>query len=717
VKNAKVEACRFAAVGLSALGLAACVVPATSSLETEPSDEPPTSREEPVGIDPSWDDEAAGDGCAVDELLAPHAYGAKAKTLLTGAPLDAAELAKLEADPTALAAMIDGWLDTPEGRDVLERFFMTAFQQTGGNRDSLFHLLGQRPTGTGKFTAPASATADVLLNENLAESFARTAAWMVLEGKSLRDVMTTDTYLMTTAQMVFTAYLDDDVVGDDGNHTIRTTANRFPTIKLVRNAADAPPLEQALDPSSNAFATFWHAGLADLPASCGVKATEALDTTAPIGSLFRLAPGISPSYYVFSHLVLGRQQRVRRTDGAAGCQTTAVNQRPLLERSDFSDFRPVRIRRPDEGEATTRFFRVDALRGADELVLHTEHAGFLSSLGFLSTWPTNEDNSSRVTVNQALIVALGRSFDGVAVTDFSPEGLSAEHAEPGSECYGCHQTLDPMRDFFRGSRSNHYGDQLDESLRGKSTDFVFGGVQAQGAGLRDLASLLANHPAVASAWTQKLCTFANAAPCPEGPELDRVVGAFVASDLDVRVLVTELFASPLVSGARCLDDLDAGTTATIARRSTFCRALSTRTGIEDVCGHRSPSVEASPLQRAVRLAVGSVPDDAFSRGVIEPIAIADTSLFTRANVEAACGELAERGLDTIFPHLDRGKVVEELVTRIMGLPEGDPRRAEALAIVDEHLEKATAEGARERDALASALAMACMAPTLTGVGF
>jgi hypothetical protein len=53
----------------------------------------------------------------------------------------------------------------------------------------------------------------------------------------------------------------------------------------------------------------------------------------------------------------------------------------------------------------------------------------------------------------------------------------------------------------------------------------------------------------------------------------------------------------------------------------------------------------------------------------------------------------------------------------MGLPTGDPRRAEALAVVNEHLDSAVEGGASEETARASAFAMACMAPTLTGVGF
>jgi hypothetical protein len=321
-----------------------------------------------------------------------------------------------------------------------------------------------------------------------------------------------------------------------------------------------------------------------------------------------------------------------------------------------------------------------------------------------------------VTINQTLIVALGKSFDGDAVTDFSPP-LDGEHAEPGSECYGCHQTLDPMRDFFRASYTNFYGQQLDPDRVNLDATFIFGGMQMEGNGVADLAAGLATHPDFPYAWAHKLCYYANSAPCVEGEELDRIVGAFKESDLDFRVLVRELFSSPLVTGDVCLDGVDAGTTATISRRSTFCNVLSQRLGVEDICGVRTHFRDGTTLQNKVRDAVASVPDDAFSRAVVEPVVIGETGLFSRANKEVACVQAAQNGYVDAFGDASSDEATDTMVTTLMGLPKSDPRHAEALTILRDHVTEAVTAGKTEVEALESAFVLACMSPSVAGIGF
>lgn len=704
---------RAATTVASLLALAA--LPACGE-ETAPDDDGPVDpvTEDPKPVD--WQPGGDAGSCNLDALLPPYAYGAKVKTLLTGLPLTDAELAELSADPTRLRAMIDGWLAMPEAEPVLTRFFMTAFQQTGGDRVSLFNLLGRSASATGFFNGPRSPNADEMLNANFAESFARTVVQLVEEGRPFSEVLTTDELMMTTAQMAFLAFTDDEVVDDQEGHTVRRSAGHFDTLKLVRDAAAAPPLEEALDPDSPSFGTFWHAELANLPAACNVAATQTIDTTQNVAGQWRLGGNVTPSYFVFSAILLGRHQGVLRHQ-QTNCNTGASNKTPLISRADFSDWRMVKVRRPAEGEPTTLFYDVPGLRGASELVLHTERVGFHTSLGFLSTWPTNEDNSARVTINQALIVALGKSFEGVAVTDFSPEALDAEHAAPGSECYGCHQTLDPMRDFYRGSYSNFYGQQLSEERADIEADFVFRGVQTQGVGVRDLGAILASHPDFPSAWAHKLCYYATSGPCVEGEELDRVVDAFVASDLDFRVLVAELFASPLVTGNACVAGVDAGSAASIARRSTFCSALSARTGVEDLCGLSTHFRDGTPLQNEVRDAVASVPDDAFSRAVVEPVVISETSMFSRANAEAACVLAAQNGFAEMFGEATAEEATLRMTSELMGLPPSDPRHEAALEILRDHVAEVLSVGKTESEALQSAFVLACMSPSVAGVGF
>ncbi|MFO0554458.1 MAG: hypothetical protein U0271_39110 [Polyangiaceae bacterium] len=695
---------------LLALALSACDAGPNTRHDPPPGDDPP----DPTPVD--WEPAGPTGECNVDSLLEPHAYGAKVKTLLTGLPLTDEELVALDQDPDALKPMIEGWLALPEATQVLERFFMLAFQQTNGDTTALFTLFGRSTSTSGFFKNPTSPRAHEMLLQSFAESLARTAARFVKEGRSFSEVLTTNELELTTAEAALLAYIDDEIVDDEGARTVRTTAGDFDTIKLVRDKANAPPLEEALDPTSPSFGTFWQADLAGLT-SCGLTDTTTIDTTQTQTGKWRLATGVSPSYFAFSQMVLGRHQTVVKQGSSATCTATASSQVPLLSREDFYDYHRVTIRQPADGEATTKFYDFDTLRHGSELVLRTPRYGLLTSPGFLASWVTNEDNSARVTINQALIVALGKSFEGVAVSNFSPETLDAEHAPPDSECYGCHQTLDPMRDFYRASFTNFYGPQLDEERASLQADFVFGGVTTKGSGLGDLAAILASHPEFPKAWAEKLCSYANSAPCPEGAELDRVVTAFKESGLDFRVLLTELFASPLVTGSDCAAGMDEAPGASIARRSTFCATLSNRLGVEDLCGIRTHERDASTLQNEVRGAVASVPDDTFSRAVVEPVTIRETSMFTRANGEAACVQASLGAFDLVYGASSTDDATLSMTEDLMGLAPSDPRHDEALAILRDHVKEALAAGKTEEDAIESAFVIACMSPSVAGVGF
>lgn len=673
------------------------------------------------GPNPStWSPAAPVGECNVDALLLPHSYGGKVKTLLTGLPLDDAELAAIQSDPDTLAERIDGWLDTPEADALLTRFFMTAFQQTGGNNESFFYLQGKTNVQLGRFNNPNSPRIDEMFNANFSESFARTALELVKQGRPFSDVITTDSFMMTTAMMSFLAFSDDEVVDDNEGHTVRTTAGHFDEITLVRDQQDAPPVSEALDPTSPNFATFWHPRLAQQldQQLCDVQPSQTIDTTQLVNGEWKIRGGHTPSYFVFSAVALGRMQQIGRHQSNL-CNTNASNIEPLLQRDDFSDWRMVKVRKPsDSGEEPSHFYRDAELRASSELVLHTPRAGFLTAPGFFSTWPTNEDNSSRVTINQALIVALGASFEGVAISNFEPEGLDEEHANPQSECYGCHQPLDPMRDYFRASFSNFYGQQLDPERTELDGFFFFGGAEESGSGIDDLMLTLASHDLFPQAWAQKLCYYANAEACPEGEELDRVVAEFIDSNLDFKVLVRELFSSPLITGSACVDGVDAGTTAIIARRSNFCHQLSHRLGFDDLCGLRTAPEDASNLQNDVRDAMASVPDDGFSRAEIAPVVIAETGMFARANREAACSIAAQQGYDLALGEMTADDAIDAMVEGIMGLPPTDPRHDAAKAILNEHYDEVIADGVvPNRTALQSVLVLACMSPGSAGVGF
>ncbi|MEL6189785.1 MAG: hypothetical protein AAFU79_34615, partial [Myxococcota bacterium] len=370
----------------------------------------------------------------------------------------------------------------------------------------------------------------------------------------------------------------------------------------------------------------------------------------------------------------------------------------------------------DAGRETVRFYHLARLRAARTLPVHSERVGFFTHLGFLTTWPTNEDNESRVTLNQTLIAALGSSFDGQTVTDFSPPNLDAEHSAPGTACFGCHQTLDPMREFFTHSYSVYYGRQDDAAtISALSPEFVFGGVRERGRGVGDLATILSQHPDFPSAWIQKLCHWANGAECPERNSDFEAIETSFAADMDFEKMLRDLLSSSLVTHAECVDG-GTGQTRSINRRDVFCSQLSHRLEVPNICGENLVPDALSELQEAMRNGLTSVPKDAFARGEPEPLIITQTGLFTRSSREAVCAIVAENAFGA-FEGLGATDAVTKMVSRVIGLPDGDPRRPGALEILNEHVREARAEGASDRLALQSALVMACMAPGMAGIGF
>src|SRR5688572_30535757 len=151
---------RARAALLGALAMATAAASCKDGPGEESTQDPPS----PTDTTPStWDPSGDAGECNVDALLEPYSYGSKVKTLLTGLPLDDAELKALEQDPSQLKSMIQGWLALPEADTTLTRFFMTAFQQTSGDRVSLFYLLGRNATAVGSYTNPQSPTADEML--------------------------------------------------------------------------------------------------------------------------------------------------------------------------------------------------------------------------------------------------------------------------------------------------------------------------------------------------------------------------------------------------------------------------------------------------------------------------------------------------------------------------------------------------------------------------
>ncbi len=629
------------------------------------------------------------------EAVAPHSYAAKVKMLMTGRPVTADELRTIVADPAALRGLIDGWMADPAFAEKMLVFFGNAFQQAQITPTSLVDQLVSNVRG--------ERTAVARLMLNIQESFPRTVWQMVAEGRPLNQAITTQTFMLTPALAALLGFLDDRHIDDKGVISHRTVQQIRGFSFTVQNADGPIPLEQTLDPASPNFMK-WHISM-PFP-NCTITHRVFANRVAPL-ALWDVLMG-----YV--------------NDDASEPDPTICRQfqtTPQFTPEDFTTWRAVAIRAPKAGETPTRFYDLPTLRTANELVLTVPRVGFFSTPAFFANWATNTSNQSRVTMNQALIVALGRSFDDANVTvPVSETALDKEHAAPDTACYGCHRALDPMRQYFTQAYTLPYRDQREAAKQAQEGVFAFDGVTGSGGGLDELARLLSEHPRFALAWAQKLCFYANSAGCSEDdPELVRVSDAFRASRHDFKTLVRELFSSPLVTGAAPTKTFtDRGVVVSITRRDHLCVALSNRLGLPDVCGI-SGMPGLTPLQTRASVLSTSLPEDSYSRGAEAPVLGSDTSLFFRSVTENLCRHIAPQ---VVSPTAGTGKwtgqdpeaAFPDLVRTVMGLPDGDPRAAAAQQILRDHFGAARATGATATDALRSTFALACMSPSAVAVG-
>ena len=198
--------------------------------------------------------------------------------------------------------------------------------------------------------------------------------------------------------------------------------------------------------------------------------------------------------------------------------------------SDYTTWKRVRIVQRGPNDPDIKFWDLPSIRNQDTLYLKSPRMGFFTSPNFYTRWQTNRDNQWRVNVNQMLIVALNQSFvpnnTSVSLND---ESLSADHAIPGTDCYGCHKLVDPIRNYFQTWYDDLYMKPREVALTGieNAPAFSFQGHLEQGTLLEDLGRALATHPAFATGWVQKLCYYANSKACYEkDPDFIEVVNAF-----------------------------------------------------------------------------------------------------------------------------------------------------------------------------------------------
>ncbi|MEM8609236.1 MAG: hypothetical protein AAGF92_19190 [Myxococcota bacterium] len=632
--------------------------------------------------------------CETFEPAEPFVYAAKAKTLLTGLGLTAEELDAVQADPSVLRTQIGTWIDTPEADQKLQRFFQTGFQQDGYEEQALVDLWGYSNFQSGRLSDGTSV--DDTLIRSFEESFARTVVDIVRQDRPFNEAITTSTVYMTTAQMVALALSDDREIDDEGRRRYNRTDDQ---IQQIAYTTDNIPLSDSLNPNSPDFMRFTIPE-EGLPAGCG---GEAIQTD---NDLVRAAFSVLLGFYSDND----------------GCMQDDYRTAPLLGEEAFFDWRPVTIRPPATGESPTMFWDVQSMQGSNELVLRVPRVGFMTTPGFFATWPTNDANEARVTTNQTLIVALGKSFDSETTTiPAFDDALDDSHADPTTVCWSCHVNLDPMRQYFRNSFTHYYHAQDDDSVQALRPSFAFQGVSVEGNpgdGIDALADTLSTHPRLAPAWVQKACYFATSSACPEdSDEFQTVVAAFEGSGMSFRTMLVELLASPLVSAASCVEKAG-GDIPSVARARHFCTTVSNRLGLTDACGTDTYFNSERRGDRGVaRQLIEVMPDDGYSRGGEIPVVISDPNLFIRAAGDAICQRFSQMavGNDSLFSPGDPESAIRSFVVDLMGLPEGDPRHDGALDILQRHYADADVEN-NEVNSLRSTFMVACTAPTVLGIG-
>ncbi len=611
------------------------------------------------------------------ESVGPYTYVGKVKSLLTGLPPTDAEVQAVAADQTALRGLIDEWMKTPQFRTRMLAFFANAFQQNQLNRASLVEMAPDAPIG------------DRMLG-NIMASFPLTV-WQLtmVEGKPLSEALTTDRFMMTPPLLTLLSFLDNRHTSDLNRGTdYITTAN--PNFKVTLSNKSGPiALDKTLDPQDPLFMN-WYLPVA-VPMACADPLVYNRDT---------------PRLYQF---LFGA------VNASTGVCTQSFAVPSQFADAEYDAWRMVKIRQPKAAEATSLFYDLKTMRSSEELVLRVPRVGFFSTPAFFANWATNASNQARVTMNQTLIVALGRSFDDSNNT--LPLALPAMDKAHSSDpaCYACHKTLDPMRQVFRQAYTLTYHEQKDPAQTSMPGVFAFDGVSKNISSPKELGQAMASHPRFAVAWTQKFCYWANSASCSESDEeFQRVARVFESSSHDLKTLLRELLTSPLTTGTSNTQTFaDQGVTISVARRDQLCSAMSTRLGVPNLC----------VLGRAPSLAQ-LIPSDGFSRGGTAPILATDPSLFYRAATEQLCRSFADYVIDSTVtgkPSRYQSKMpdaaVADMVQTVMGIVPSDARHAALLQILGDHYAKASKTvGITAVDALKSTFTLACMSPTSLSMG-
>lgn len=672
----------------------------------------------------------------------------KVKNLLTGmAPTDDDVSLVTAMGAAGLQQLIDTWMNDPQFQprfqDKMVFFFRNTFQQTSFSPLDDFKPQLLQNGGFDFGPIGASAVGDdafARLVQNLQDSFALTAWQIVASGQPFTDVLTTSKFMMTTA--LKSLYLQIEMPNDQPYAF--TGGNSQKLAWRVDYSGAAPiPIEDVINPQSPNYLTFDDMppanGGTGLPTGGGGGFNTCRGGMNGAGQAVPYA--MNSGYAMLFQRMLGMTPRY---PFEAVQQTTCFEHpsKPYFTTSDLSDWSLVTVRPLQSGESYIQPFDLPTLRKTTELPLKLPRFGYYTTPAFLALWNTNDSNQHRVTANQTLLVAYGQSFSAAnSIVPLSAAGLDSAHSVAGSECVGCHKSLDPLRQFWASQFD--FNDRNDFPAKASFTGaaanprpsstgglLAFGSVNAMGASMADLGGLLqqnvdhsdSNQPInrFALSMTQKLCYFANATACVESdPEFRRVAHDFEASNYNFPSLVKELFSSPLVTGASQTDTFtDGGVLVSIARKDQLCASLKSRLGL-DVCALSAP-LPTSAQNTTIKIAT-AIPADAFSRGSEIPVTASDPTLFFRAATEMLCENVATQVVDassgsSVFASSDAQGAMAKMVTDIMGYPPSASHYADALGVLKEHYSAVMGAKNTATNALRSTFVLACESPTSLSFG-
>ena len=672
----------------------------------------------------------------------------KVKNLLTGmAPTDDDVSLVTAMGAAGLQQLIDTWMNDPQFQprfqDKMVFFFRNTFQQTSFSPLDDFKPQLLQNGGFDFGPIGASAVGDdafARLVQNLQDSFALTAWQIVASGQPFTNVLTTNKFMMTTA--LKSLYLQIEMPNDQPYAFTGGNSQKL-AWRVDYSGATPIPIEDVINPQSPNYLTFDDMppanGGTGLPTGGGGGFNTCRGGMNGAGQAVPYA--MNSGYAMLFQRMLGMTPRY---PFEAVQQTTCFEHpsKPYFTTSDLSDWSLVTVRPLQSGESYIQPFDLPTLRKTTELPLKLPRFGYYTTPAFLALWNTNDINQHRVTANQTLLVAYGQSFSAAnSIVPLSAAGLDSAHSVAGSECVGCHKSLDPLRQFWASQFD--FNDRNDFPAKASFTGaaanprpsstgglLAFGSVNAMGASMADLGGLLqqnvdhsdSNQPInrFALSMTQKLCYFANATACVESdPEFRRVAHDFEASNYNFPSLVKELFSSPLVTGASQTDTFtDGGVLVSIARKDQLCASLKSRLGL-DVCALSAP-LPTSAQNTTIKIAT-AIPADAFSRGSEIPVTASDPTLFFRAATEMLCENVATQVVDassgtSVFASSDAQGAMAKMVTDIMGYPPSASHYGDALGVLKEHYSAVMGAKNTATNALRSTFVLACESPTSLSFG-